>query len=367
MVDRSGAAGSAPTTRTATINPLFQTHYKKPFEGKIYLPRFSVRANGTAEPLDYYRHLLSRVDVGEFGYAGVNWDLRDALAAAKEQFYRITLGGDDPERLGEKAASTPESDEQAAAWVASNLPFDHFSHKQVRAVVRNIVRRLTKTNSDLTGQLAVVKFELRKRIEGFIQYETDEQTKAAFERLFRAGDLCFHLECVECRFEIPLSVELRALKPLLRDDYSQVQRSLFDYVPDDLNEYERSVALYLDAHPQVLWWYRNLVGPENFSIQGFRRNPIYPDFVVQEGRDTKPVARVMVLESKGKHLKGSEDTNYKRAVADYFNQTGREVPWQELAEEFDGHRFRFQILDEGEYADRDWKDELRKLLENGTS
>ena len=62
---------------------------------------------------------------------------------------------------------------------------------------------------------------------------------------------------------------------------------------DNLNEYERNVALFLDHHPQVLWWYRNLVGRENFAIQGFRRQRIYPDFVVQEGEKTKPVARVL--------------------------------------------------------------------------
>jgi hypothetical protein len=85
--------------------------------------------------------------------------------------------------------------------------------------------------------------------------------------------------------------------------------------------------------------------------------------VVQEGRDAKPIARVLVLESNGKHLKGSEDTNYKRSVAGYFDQAGRKVPWQKLGEEFENHRFRFQILDEGDYADRDWKDDLKRLLE----
>ena len=123
------------------------------------------------------------------------------------------------------------------------------------------------------------------------------------------------------------------------------------------------MALYLDRNPQVLWWYRNLVGPENFSVQGYRRHPIYPDFVVQESKNAKPVARVLVLESKGKHLKGNEDTEYKRAVAGYFDQTGRKVLWQKLAEEFENHKFRFQILDEGEYADRDWREDLKAMLE----
>jgi type III restriction enzyme len=153
------------------------------------------------------------------------------------------------------------------------------------------------------------------------------------------------------------------MRQLAHDNGELVQRSLFEYVPDDLNDYEKSVALYLDAHPQVLWWYRNLVGPENFSVQGYRRSPIYPDFVVQEGKNAKPIARVLVLESKGKHLKGNEDTTYKRSVANFFEKAGHKVPWQKLAQDFENHQFRFQILDEGDYADRDWRDDLKKLLE----
>ena len=67
---------------------------------------------------------------------------------------------------------------------------------------------------------------------------------------------------------------------------------------------------------------------------------------------------------KGKHLKGNEDTNYKRKVANYFEKVGHKVPWQKLAEDFQDETFRFQVLDEGEYTDRDWRDDLKKLLES---
>ena len=74
---------------------------------------------------------------------------------------------------------------------------------------------------------------------------------------------------------------------------------------------------------------------------------------------------MVVVESKGKHLKGNEDTNYKRAVGSYFQKVGQKVPWQKLAADFQDETFRFQVLDEGEYTDRDWKDDLKKLLELG--
>ena len=363
IVDRSGESAGGPAKRKIAFRPEFLGHYRAPFEGKIYLPRFCVK-NGRkeAERLDYYRHLIGRIDVGQLNYASVDWDLAADLAAAKDLFYRISLEQDAIERVREQAATCLESDEQVKAWLVANLPFTYFSYKQLREIVRQVIGRLYAINRELSGQLALVKFLIREKIAGFIQRETDLQTEAAFKALFDSKKLTFYLECIECRFEIPASVEIRATHQLAHDNGDLTRKSLYDFMADDLNEYEKSVALFLDKHPQVLWWYRNLVGPQNFAIQGYRRHPIYPDFVVQEEKDQKPVARVLVLESKGKHLKGNEDTNYKRRVANYFEGAGRRVSWQQLGEEFAEHTFRFQVLDEGEYVDRSWRQELDRLL-----
>ena len=210
-------------------------------------------------------------------------------------------------------------------------------------VVNRVTERLYQINAGAYRALGSGKFEIREKIVGLIERGTDRQTQETFETLFKNKRLRFYLECVEGRFEIPPKIEIRGTKRLIHDDNEAVQRSLFDYVADDLNEYEKSVALYLDKHPEVLWWYRNLIGPQCFSIQGYRRNKIYPDFVVQQGHNKKPVASVVVVESKGKHLKGNEDTNYKRKIANYFEKVGYKVPWQKLAEDFEDETFRVQV------------------------
>jgi type III restriction enzyme len=367
VVDRSGDGALPPALRQRSILPKFAEHYTKPFEGKIYLPLFCVK-NGAREyeRLDYYRHLLSRVNVDDFGYQEIDWDLSADLAGGRDYFYRITLNQQFAERTGDQEPVNLETDNAIKAWLAANLGFDYFSQKEMRLVVDRVADRLFKVNKHLADNLGLVKFVVRDKIVDFIKRETDGQTEAAFKKLFNAKKLCFYLQCVECRFEIPSSVEVRAITRLNRNNGDSLERSLFDYVGDDLNEYEKSVALFLDEHQQVLWWYRNLVGPDNFSIQGFRRNPLYPDFVVQGGADSKPIPWVVLLESKGKHLKGSEDTNYKRNMADYFEKVGRKVKWQELGREFEDHRFRFQVLDEGEYADRNWREDLKHLLDSAT-
>jgi hypothetical protein len=75
----------------------------------------------------------------------------------------------------------------------------------------------------------------------------------------------------------------------------------------------------------------------------------------------------MQYRSTGKiqgHLKGSEDTNYKRDIGRISQEVGQQVTWQELGTGFQDETFRFQVLDEGEYADRDWRGDLQKFLES---
>jgi type III restriction enzyme len=363
VVDRSTGDGKTAQKREASIREEFRRYYRE-FEGKIYLPRFCVKHAKTYEVLDYFGHLLSQVDVTRFDYAGVDWNMTTALEAAKDSIYRLTLEQDDLERVAERESVTLETDDQVKAWLVASLPFDYFSQKQLRDVVSRVVERLYQLTPELCGRLGLVKFEIREKVIGLIERGTDRQTQEAFETLFKNKRLGFYLECVEGRFEIPPKIDIRGTKRLIHDDNEPIQRSLFDYVADDLNDYEKSVALYLDRHPEVLWWYRNLIGPQYFSIQGYRRNKLYPDFVVQQGHNKKPVASVVVVESKGKHLKGNEDTNYKRKIASYFQKVGYKVPWQKLAADFEDETFRVQVLDEGEYTDRDWKDDLKKLLES---
>lgn len=69
-----------------------------------------------------------------------------------------------------------------------------------------------------------------------------------------------------------------------------------------------------------------------------------------------------MVESKGKHLRETLDTRYKRDMAKVFGEIGREVRWQDLGEGFEKNRFRFQVFDESEWADRDWQGEAREAL-----
>ncbi len=364
LIQAEGGDVRQVTTRTARIRAELADLYTRPFEGKIYLPRFCVKSGRGYEPLDWYQHLLSEVDVGSFEYASIDWKLEEDIAKAKDRFYRMTLGDDAPSSEYETEADLLESDELVMSWIVASLGYDYLSFKQLKMIVRGVYERLLSTELSLRDRLGLVKFVVRDHISRFIDEQIDKQCERAFSELFEAGRLQFYLECTECRFEIPDGVEVRATKHLVREDNSPILNSLFDYVDDtEFNEFERAVALYLDEHPEVLWWYRNLIGEEHFTIQGYRRERIRPDFVTQSRPEGRVLNQVLVVETKGDQLAGNLDTAYKRKMAGYFRKAGKRVAWQRLGEDFKDHQFRFQVIQQTGPTGRDWKDELREQLE----
>ena len=366
VVDSSGDETKS-LNREIRIQDRFSRMYHQ-FEGKIYLPHFCLKTGKKYEQLDYFEHLLTKVDADAFQYSeisGERWHLAKAVIESRDRYYRWTLGQSELEKQFESEVDQWEDDARVLNWLVASLPFDYLSFKKLRRIVHRIYERVRSEElpESVTGHLALIKTVLRDKIARFIQEQVDKQTEAVFRELFNEGQIVFYLECAECRFQIPETVTIKATKKMVRDDGEQIQRSLFDYVEDEShNEYEKAVALALDRDENVLWWYRNLVGADQFAIQGYRRHRIRPDFVVQSNSGQKRFHRVLVIESKGKHLEGNENTEYKRSIAEMFDQVGREVTWQQLGEDFKDHIFRFQILDEAAELGRDWGDTLTELL-----
>jgi type III restriction enzyme len=145
---------------------------------------------------------------------------------------------------------------------------------------------------------------------------------------------------------------------LTRENNDPIQRSLFDYVPEEeLNDMEKAIAIYLDEQEKLLFWYRN-VSRKDYYLQGWKKGKIYPDFIVPEVDLEKPddCSTVYVVESKGLHLK-NEDTQYKKTIFEICNELGQKMQWGELREEFFGSRVEFKLIFEDE-----WKRKINEIL-----
>lgn len=159
--------------------------------------------------------------------------------------------------------------------------------------------------------------------------------------------------------DIPTRISVRKNAPkLTRDNHDPIQRSLFDYVPEEeFNDMEKAIAIYLDEQEKLLFWYRN-ASKKDYYVQGWKKGKIYPDFIVPEVNLQKPddCSTVFVVESKGLHLK-NEDTQYKQTIFEICNELGQKMQWRELKQEFFGSRIEFKLIFEDE-----WKRKINEIL-----
>ncbi len=91
--------------------------------------------------------------------------------------------------------------------------------------------------------------------------------------------------------------------------------NLYDDVEvSTINTLEKKVIDILERQETTLFWFRNKVAKNWYAIQGWRENKIRPDFVVAKKKDEDKIEIVYLLESKGEHLLGNNDTTYKNDV-----------------------------------------------------
>jgi type III restriction enzyme len=171
--------------------------------------------------------------------------------------------------------------------------------------------------------LAASSASLLERLRADLESERDRLAQAVFEDCLQQGWVEFRLRADATDFTLPaeFAMELSG-KPtyMQRPDSKLIEKSVFEPALESLtdNGFERDVACYLDSQAALQWWHRN-VAKAQYGLQGWKRNKVYPDFVFAKvsgaGHNT-----VVVLETKGLHLKGSDDTQYKQALLERLTQ-----------------------------------------------
>lgn len=347
-----------PETMDATKERIvvYRDHFKK-FEGKIYLPKFVIQENGGWRDINYEMDILSRIDWSMVNFDGL-MDISLSEIKAKEEKFTLKLSEDTKKLIETKEYLFGEG----------GLKIDNvFITRQILDLVPNpwiafdmakkVIDIFLKKHDEqiLANNLVFVIDELRKHLEK----ERDRLGELVFREQISKKAMFFFLLHGKGGYELPSRIKVKKnSKPLVRNDYTSLQRSLFEFVEDEkFNDTEKSVALYLDEQEKLLWWYRNL-SRQDYYLQGWKKHKIYPDFIFSE-KDSNmqdDYSKVFVVETKGFHLK-NEDTDYKKNVFEFCNKLGIQKSWSELNTEFDQKKIEFQVIFEDE-----WKAKINKIF-----
>ncbi len=349
----------------------FEIEYRpgfKKFEGKIYLPKFVIQENNSWRDINFDADILGAINweslsLNEVQNITLNPDYRVreidlTIGYPEEKWDEITQRG------VERNPGTLEIDETFLARQISNIIPNPWIAYRLGDEALKMLKAKYATHENITiveSNFVFIIEELKKVLEK----ERDRLAEEVFRDLINSKKLHFFLVSDKGGFLLPHRIKVKSNRQITRGDGSQIQQSLFDKVPkENLNELEYQVAIYLDEQEKLLWWYRNM-SRQDYHIQGWKRNKIYPDFIAasissslkEKGAwDEADYDTVYVLETKGIHLKDNPDTTYKKDVFKLCSDLGTKKAWKELFNEFPNHDFEFQVINGDE-----WQNKINQL------
>ena len=287
---------------------------QKKFQGRdIFLPMVLHRAGDEYIELDYQRHILPSISWATITAP----DPQSALpSGAKVQLASVDVGDEPPVFHGERDLYIDKTVQ--VSWFARRLSDIVPNPWQAARVTEGLLRQLResgKTDESIYDQRSSLAFQLREHLSR----ELDKQAEEAFKSKLRNGEIRFDLEAASNSFRMVESFEMPVpdeANLLGRRDGRPLQLSLFEpvYSHHFDSTLERNFARYLDEQKALQWWHRVAVRQRSdYYLRGWKQDRIWPDFVAMAGPKGSK-AHVLVFETKGEHLKGNPDTDYKSSV-----------------------------------------------------
>ena len=287
---------------------------KEQFRGQdIFLPKVLHGDGDGWGELDYQRHILPQIDWDGIAAPEAQGTLREPL---QRQTASVDVGDVRPVFHGPEELYIDKT--VHISWFARRLSDLTSSAWQASRIAGELVQRLRAagdTDDGIYDRRAYLVYALRE----YVKEEVDLRAEKIFRGKLKAGEIQFSLEAGRPNFQMRDSFEISAPERdglMARQDGRQLKLSLFEpvYTGQFDSELERKFARYLDDVKALRWWHRVAVRQRgDYYLRGWRQERIWPDFVaIANVGGEKP--HVLVFETKGGHLEGNRDTEYKRRV-----------------------------------------------------
>lgn len=320
----------------------------------IILPFFVTKDGNEWRLVEYEMDILIRVDWRKISLEEL-FNLSLSTTEEQDKEHITTLSEDIKELIEQK---------QVIRLKEGGLVLDPvFIARQLLEIVPNpwmayeigekVLNRLHKKYDvkQIINNLVFIIEETKK----YLEKSRDELAQEEFEKLLTEKEIKFLVAGENLGFKLKKEYKANAsAKRLNNEDGGPLQKSLFEFLEEDeLNEDEKDVAWYLEEQEKLLFWYRNLAKTD-YPIQGWRKQKIYPDFIFTSSEDQKSIDEIFVVETKGIHLKESDDTKYKRSVLDICNEQAKLESFMRL---FGNKEIHYKLV----YGD-EWERKLNELL-----
>ncbi|MCK9263772.1 MAG: hypothetical protein M0R18_08130 [Deltaproteobacteria bacterium] len=338
----------------------------------IFLPRVLHREEKSPEGyriLDYDRDILGHLDWEAFRFVAA-----DSVSVGADEKLKRTIARIDIARTEKQNGKTLLDfiQEKVEGLPEEGLDIS-FLVRQLLDVVPNPwqgMRILSETLDTLRDrgvseeQLYASRLDLVKTIKLDLREQVNREAEELFRQKLESGDIALKLvtsQNPELNWALAKTLEIEVSEDdriLYRKDGELLEKCLFEKVYQrDFNTLEKETAWYLDSRECVYWWHRIAVNQQSYGLQGWQRQRVYPDLLACLHGTDEGKFRFSVLETKGEHLKGNDDTEYKRKLFELLTahaNTAIHAGQFELWEENQGMTFTLLMEDA-------WKEELARV------
>jgi type III restriction enzyme len=333
------------------------------YEGtKIFLPSLNVIRNGSPVPFDYYADILGDIEWENYNFSQLE---TITLADKDEMDYQGLTVDWKKEESGQLDFLTGQrQSEKITNEISITLMVSQLMEKvpnawQAYRIIEQVLSEL-RGNSISEAKIALNSVFIVEEIKKDCYRWMLEQSEIMFRRKLNDGIVFLRLLAepfLNLNWQMAEQIEVQRN---INETAVTLDKSLFQ--PQYLSNYnglENPIAVAINNKDVVQWWHRLAVKGTEYSIQGWKREKIYPDFLVKLEEDKNGLGRLYFIESKGEHLKGSEDTGYKEKLFSTINATlmGDIQPKGELKLLECKEEISFQMVFEN-----DWQNSLNKIL-----
>jgi type III restriction enzyme len=323
----------------------------KKYRGSLYLPIWLI-----VEDAKHRRKLNYDIDIkSELEFETVTLtkeDIRIISEALSEETkerkpFAITLDEQSHTKYHDESIQKVSGDEINISYLTRRMaeivenPF--LARKKAEEFLDDLIKSLGKER--LHQHFGFIVAELFSILDRYRM----KKEELVFTQLLKAGTLKLTVsDDEEIGYAVPKHDEVS-----LDHAPKMYERNLYEYVEESsFNSLERKVAQTLDEQEKLVWWFRNKVSRGWYSIQGWRKDKIRPDFVAAKRKEDGTVELVYVLESKGEHLVGNADTEYKSNVLQKMTDTKIEPIQMEFKFGKVNDRAAFYIIEDGKEEEK---------------
>ena len=299
------------------------------FQGQeIYLPVVRHRDGDKWIQLNYQAHILPHIDWSAI-------EPPDPQASAPQSIRRQSATVDVDE------VAPVFHPDQGSPYIDKTVNVSDFARRlsdimpnlwQAARIAQQMTENLKQngeTEADIYDRRSYLAHVLREHVKS----EVEKQAEQVFRRKLDQDEIRFDLETREPNYRMVDSykIQVHSNDRQLERYGEPVQLTLFEKVFEQQfdSELEKNFAYYLDEERALQWWHRVAARQRGeYYLQGWKRGRIYPDFVAMTN-EIAGVTRVLIFDTKGQHLAGNLDTEYKQKVLETlegaFNTAGRMV------------------------------------------